>query len=104
MIVQNAAEEHSIRRVQAQRNGAMQANAFIAARADNRALTLAPEITELRARGHTFRQIAATLNERGIASARGRKWGPAQVLRLLRRADNAVANGTMPDGRATSGA
>ena len=73
VMVQNAAEERRILRVQAQRKQHMRANAVIASRADKQALTLAPEITELRTRGHTFRQIASTFNERGIPSARGRK-------------------------------
>ena len=30
--------------------------------------------------------------------------GPAQILRLLRRAENAIANGAMAVGQPTSGA
>jgi hypothetical protein len=46
--------------------------------------------------GGSLRDIAEALNRRDIASARGRGWGPAQILRLIHRAQNAVATGARP--------
>jgi len=53
-------------------------------RAKQRAAELAPIIAELRARGATTLQaIAAGLNERGIATARGQQWTAVQVSRVI---------------------
>jgi hypothetical protein len=56
-------------------------------------LELAPEILALRARGSSYREIAKALTECGRPSARGGRWAAATLLRLLRRAENAVATG-----------
>lgn len=49
-----------------------------------RARDLAPVIAELRESGaSSFAQIAAGLNERGIPTARGSEWSPAQVYRVM---------------------
>jgi hypothetical protein len=62
-------------------------------RADALALALAPEILAWRAQGCSFRDIAGVLNECGRPSARGGRWAAGTLLRLLRRAENAVATG-----------
>ncbi|MCZ4367542.1 recombinase family protein [Sulfitobacter dubius] len=62
-----------------QRNIAVQANAK--ARADKVAQTVLP----LRASGATLRDIADALNKSGVETARGGKWQPSQVQRVLKR-------------------
>ena len=93
VIVQNAAEERCIRRQWSRDIGRAKANALQRSRADARALALAPEILALRARGSSYREIAKALTECGRPSARGGRWAAATLLRLLRRAENAVATG-----------
>jgi hypothetical protein len=93
VIVQNAEEERRVRFTRARDVGRDRANAGQRARADDFALNLAPEIAGLRTRGCSFRDIADVLNRRRIPSVRGRQWGPSQILRLLRRAEKAVATG-----------
>ncbi len=93
MIVQHAQEERRLRWERARNFGREKANAVQRVRADNFALELALEIVVLRKRGYSFRGIAHVLNSQGISSARGRQFGPSQILRLLRRAQNAVATG-----------
>ncbi len=63
------------------RNKAIQANAK--ARADKVAMTVQP----LRAQGASLRKIAEALNTSGVATARGGKWQPSQVKRVLERLD-----------------
>ena len=100
-IAYNAEEERRIldgarcHRMQRARDvGRTRANAVQAARADASAIEIAPVIAAIGAEGITsFRGIAEALNTRGIRSARGRRWGPAQVFRAVRRAENAVATG-----------
>jgi Recombinase len=99
VIVQNAEDERRLRWQRARNIGRDKANAVQRARADNLAIALTPEIAALRRRGNSFRDIADVLNRRGIPSARGRQWGPVQVLRLLRRAENTVATGALPAER-----
>ena len=54
------------------------------AKAAERSVDLAPIIADLRANGATsFRDLAASLNERGIPTARGGSWSSAQVRRVL---------------------
>jgi hypothetical protein len=62
------------------------------ARANGRAADLAPLVAELRAAGVTsLRAIAAALNERGIATARGHAlWTASQVRRVLMRLNSTV--------------
>jgi DNA invertase Pin-like site-specific DNA recombinase len=47
---------------------------------------LAPMLAELKAGGRSLRQIAATLNEEGHTTRRGKPWNPMQVARVMRRA------------------
>jgi hypothetical protein len=57
------------------------------AEADSVADAVAPAIREARAAGaKSLRQIAAALNARGIATARGKKWEAVTVANVLRRA------------------
>jgi len=61
-------------------------NATRMAGADTFAATVAPVIAEARAAGaKSLRQIAAALNGRGVATARGGKWEAATVANILRR-------------------
>ena len=56
------------------------------AEADRFAATVAPVIAEARAAGaKSLRQIAAGLNARGIATARGGKWEAVRVANILKR-------------------
>jgi hypothetical protein len=58
------------------------------ANANARAAALRPIIDEIRAMGYISRGgIAAALNTRGVAAARGGAWGPEQVKDLLKRLD-----------------
>jgi Recombinase len=62
------------------------ANAAHKVGADAHADTVAPAIREAQAAGaKSLRQIAAALNGRGIATARGGKWEAATVANVLRR-------------------
>jgi DNA invertase Pin-like site-specific DNA recombinase len=62
------------------------ANAAHKAGADADAAIVAPVIAEAKAAGaQSLRQIAAALNGRGIATARGGKWEAATVANVLRR-------------------
>ncbi|HEY8614174.1 MAG TPA: recombinase family protein [Roseomonas sp.] len=58
-----------------------------AAKAQERARSLAPVVAELREAGHTsLERLAAAMTERRIATARGQeRWSPEQVRRLLAR-------------------
>lgn len=57
-----------------------------AARATRRAADLAPIVEELRSAGVTsLIGLATALNERGVPAARGGRWSPVQVRRLLER-------------------
>jgi len=47
---------------------------------------LVPVMNDLRQQGKSFREIAATLNEQGYASRRGRPWNHVQVRLVLGRA------------------
>jgi DNA invertase Pin-like site-specific DNA recombinase len=56
--------------------------------ADERAIDLAPIITDLRVTGATsLRAIAAGLNARAIPTARGGAWSAVQVKRVLERSN-----------------
>jgi DNA invertase Pin-like site-specific DNA recombinase len=64
------------------------------AKAAKRAADILPIIEAIRAEGNTsLRQIAAALNERGIATPRGAEWTSVQVLRLLKTSAAATGNG-----------
>jgi DNA invertase Pin-like site-specific DNA recombinase len=61
-------------------------NAIRTAWADTFAATVAPVIAEAQAAGaKSLRQIAAALNSRGVATARGGKWEAATVANVLKR-------------------
>ena len=73
------------------------------ARADERALALAPIVSEIRASGITTPYaIAAALTQRGIPTARGHKfWLTAQVRSILARLDRlgcSQSGGSVPAG------
>ena len=62
------------------------AHAALKAEADAHAAIVAPAIREAQVAGaKSLRQIAAALNGRGIATARGGKWEAATVRNILRR-------------------
>ena len=62
------------------------AHAALKAEADAHAAIVAPAIREAQVAGaKSLRQIAAALNARGIATARGGKWEAATVRNILRR-------------------
>ena len=62
------------------------ANAHHKAGADTFAEVVAPALREAQAAGaRSLREIAAALNGRGIATARGRKWQAQTVANMLRR-------------------
>lgn len=73
------------------RNGAAGSAAGVATRrrrAADRASDLGPVIAELRAGGAwSLGSIAAGLNDRGIPAARGGRWSPVQISRVLARAE-----------------
>jgi Recombinase len=56
-----------------------------------RARLLADIVSALKAEGKGVREIAAALNERGIATPRGGKWHATSVHRLMRRLQNSSA-------------
>ena len=60
----------------------------IKAKADRRAADVLPIVEDIRASGAvTLLAIAAELNERQILTARGGKWYPTSVKRLLERSE-----------------
>ena len=61
------------------------AHKAISANADAFAANVLPVIREVRGTGASLRQIAATLNSRGIPTARGGTWAATQVRDYLRR-------------------
>jgi DNA invertase Pin-like site-specific DNA recombinase len=65
-------------------SGAKASAAVRSAMAARRANDLLPEIRSLQTSGvKSLRQIAASLNERGIMTNRGKRWNAVQVSRLL---------------------
>ena len=54
--------------------------------ADAFAARILPVILPLQAEGASLRKIAAELNFKGVATARGGKWAAEQVAAILRRA------------------
>jgi len=65
------------------------AHARVKVDADAFAARVAPAIREAQAAGaKTLREIAAALEARGIATARGKKWERATVSNVIRRAGN----------------
>jgi hypothetical protein len=80
----------------------------VQARADARAIDLAPTVRELQAAGKTsLRAIADELNRRGIPTARRGQWQAGSVSQLLARIakqwlDDAIAHGALIDYAALS--
>ncbi len=65
------------------------ARAVRSAKADSRAIDLAPTIQRLQVEGqHSLRRIATHLNTHGITAPRGGKWSAAQVGTVLARIGN----------------
>jgi DNA invertase Pin-like site-specific DNA recombinase len=66
--------------------GSQRGRAIQAARADQFAANVLPIIEELRSAGvTTLKGIAAALNTRGVQTARGGRWDPTTVKRILAR-------------------
>lgn len=66
---------------------APKAHAAHRAAADRFAANVLPIVREIQAAGRTsLREIAASLNGRGVRTARGGEWGPSSVRNLLMRA------------------
>ena len=64
------------------------ARAARTAKARDRAIDLAPIISQLRLEGvHSLRAIAARLNSKGITACRGGNWSAAQVRNILKVAN-----------------
>lgn len=79
------------------------ARAIRVAKATQRALDLAPTIGALRSAGaHSLRSIAASLNSRGITTARGGVWSAAQVRTLLGRIPDCGDHPAPPHGVTTA--
>jgi DNA invertase Pin-like site-specific DNA recombinase len=67
-----------------QPKGSHTGNAVRRATAQQRANDLRPVIAEIQAKGAgSLREIAAQLNARGIQTARGYRWSPTAVMRVL---------------------
>jgi DNA invertase Pin-like site-specific DNA recombinase len=61
-------------------------------KAAGRRAEVLPVIEAIKAEGNTsLRQIAAALNERGIATAKGGEWTATQVMRVLKAAETVAA-------------
>jgi DNA invertase Pin-like site-specific DNA recombinase len=69
-----------------QRAAAAKGAAVNAARADRHAANVLPVIRSIAATGASLRQVAAVLNARGLATARGGRWHAATVRNVLLRA------------------
>lgn len=70
------------------------ARASRTAKAKQRAIDLAPTIEQLQSEGaHSLRAIAAGLNSRRIAAARGGLWSAAQVRSVLKRTGDISIDG-----------
>ena len=57
------------------------------AAANRFAANVLPLIQPLRAEGRSLREIANSLNTRGVPTARGGKWAPTQIADILKRAE-----------------
>lgn len=66
--------------------GAAKGAAANRTQADTRAAAILPIITTMQAEGASLRKIAAELNAKGVATARGGKWASEQVRAILSRA------------------
>ena len=67
------------------RDKTMKRNAAVQANAKARADKVAGVVQPLRQQGATLREIAEALNKSGVVTARGGKWQPSQVKRVLER-------------------
>jgi hypothetical protein len=59
--------------------------AVAVAKADERAARVLPIAQALQAEGRSLKQVAAALNEQNVPAARGGKWTPGGVSKLLRK-------------------
>src|SRR5262249_48985572 len=80
-----ALEAAKARGVRLGRNGAERLAPANKAAAVERAKNLHPVLADLIASGVSFRQIGAELTKRGIGTARGGRWHPTTVGRVLNR-------------------
>jgi len=67
------------------RDKTMKRNAAVRANAVARAKKVEGIVVPLRGAGKTFREIAGELNRAGVQTARGGRWQPSQVMRVLER-------------------
>lgn len=73
------------KRIGGLRDTTMKRNEAVKAKADAEAAKLIKIIRPLREAGQTLTAIADTMNDMGIATARGGKWSATQVMRVLDR-------------------
>jgi len=74
-----------------QRQAAQKGAAIRKAKADEFAANVLPIVRELQGQGLSLRQIAATLNERGVRTARGGAWAATTVRNIITRNNEAGA-------------
>jgi DNA invertase Pin-like site-specific DNA recombinase len=67
------------------RDKTMKRNEAVRANAVARAKKVEGIVVPLRGAGKTFREIAGELNRAGVQTARGGRWQPSQVMRVLER-------------------
>jgi hypothetical protein len=73
------------------REAAKQGHQALRDQADSFALAILPEIDRIRTAGAaTLQAVADELDHRGVPTARGGRWTPTAVSRILRRAADAV--------------
>lgn len=70
------------------RDATMRRNAAVKANAEARARKVAGIVLPLREAGKSLRETAGELNRAGVATARGGRWQPSQVKRVLDRLEN----------------
>ena len=69
----------------ARERGAKAAGEAVKAQAEEAYQDLSPVMVEMREQGSTLQQIAASLNEQGHTTRRGKPWNHVQVMRVLER-------------------
>lgn len=75
------------------RDAAKQGHLALCEQADSFALAILPEIDRIRSAGAaTLQAVADELDRRGVPTARGGRWTPTKVSRILRRAAGAARN------------
>jgi DNA invertase Pin-like site-specific DNA recombinase len=78
--------------------------AALQARAEAFAATVGPVVAEMRSAGHSLRQIAAALTERGVRTARGGAWSADAVRSVLARmaSMHGIEDGNAPNALTTT--